>query len=466
MTRGRLRLSSGAGWRSWSGTVRCAPRHHTAPTSEEQIADLVRAAVGHGLGIRPVGTGHSFNSLATTDGLLLDLRRYAGIVEIDPEAMCVTVRAGTRIGDLAASLHRAGLALPNIGTLADQTVAGAISTGNHGTGLLHPPLSGEVLRLRLVTADGRTLALDRDSDPELFRCARTGLGALGVVSTVTLRCVPAFNLRVRERAMAFEELVEDFGRLVADADRPSFTWRPWQDTVTARELSVTHEPPTPGAYGNRYAATMQEIRCGLVGQAGRVFPSAVPGLTRWLDGRPGAPRPFVDAAHRVLTFPQPVRFIALEHALPLEHVPAALRELRGVLRRGGFYSPYSLLVRVGAGDDAPLSPAYGRRTGYVNLTVPRTAGQLELLRTTEYVLRELDARPHWGKAHTATAELLAPRYPEWDLFQRIRQQVDPAGVFTNDHVARVLGPVRATAASSARLPGEQAGSRTRGEASW
>jgi L-gulono-1,4-lactone dehydrogenase len=154
------------------------------------------------------------------------------------------------------------------------------------------------------------------------------------------------------------------------------------------------------------------------------------------------PSGYVDAGHRVATFPQPVRFVALEHALALDRVPEALRTLRGTLRRAGLYSPYSVLVRVGAADDAPLSPAYGRLTGYVNLTVPRTVVYGELLRTMEHVLRELDARPHWGKAHTATAEILAKRYPEWDVFQRTRAELDPSGRFTNDYLRRVLGPIR------------------------
>jgi L-gulonolactone oxidase len=167
----------------------------------------------------------------------------------------------------------------------------------------------------------------------------------------------------------------------------------------------------------------------------------VPRLSRLLAGRAGAPAAHVDVAHRVFTFPQPVKFVALEHALALEDVPEALRRLRGVLRRAGRYSPYSVLVRVGAGDDSPLSPAYGRTTGYVNLTVPRTVAFLELHRVIEQVLRELGGRPHWGKAHTATAEVLAPRYPEWSEFQRVRGELDPESRFTSDFVARVLGPV-------------------------
>lgn len=426
-------------WSNWSATARCEPARIARPGSEEQIAVAITAAARHDLPVRAAGTGHSFNRLVTTNGLLLDLTGYTGVLAIDRDRRTVTVRAGTRLGRVCRALDAVGLALANVGTLGEQTVAGAISTGNHGSGIEHPPLSGEVVALRLVTADGQVRELDRDTDPELFRCARTGIGALGVVTAVTFRCVPAFNLRVRERSEPLDAVLDRFAEWATGAGHPSLSWLPWTDRVGIRELDRTDEPVSAGAANRGYRITMSEVRCGLLGLAGRFVPGVVPWAHR--PGEDGGPSHYVGRGHQVFTFAQPVRFLALEHALPLEQVPAALRNLRGALRGAGRYSPYSVLVRVGAGDDSPLSPAYGRLTGYVNLTIPRTAAYLELLRIVEHVLREHGARPHWGKAHTATAEVLAPRYPEWTTFQRVRARVDPAGRFTNDYLDRVIGPV-------------------------
>ncbi|GGM15095.1 D-arabinono-1,4-lactone oxidase [Micromonospora yangpuensis] len=432
----------GPRWRNWSGTVGCRPAQLLAPTTEDEVVAAVRAAGERGSPVRPVGSGHSFNALACTDGLLLDLSRYRGVLAVDAAAGEVTVLGGTTLGELAEALDRRGLALANLGTLAEQSVAGAISTGNHGSGLAHAPLSAQVVRLRLVTADGRVRTLDADREPEVFRCARTALGTLGVLSTVTLRCVPQFNLRVSYRTEPLDTVLDGFADWAAEADHVAFSWLPWQERAGLRALRVTAAPRTRDAVRRRYATTIDEVRCGLIGLAGRADTRAVPWLKgrRWRSTRPAVE--YVDASHRVFTFPQPVRFLALEHALPLEATPDALRALRRTLRRAGAYSPYSVLVRVGAGDDSPLSPAYGRRTGYVNLTVPRTAGQVELLRAIEPVLRDHGGRPHWGKAHTATAEVLAPRYREWALFQRVRATLDPDGVFASDYTDRVLGPVR------------------------
>jgi L-gulono-1,4-lactone dehydrogenase len=432
-------------WRTWSGTVGCAPAQLVRPTTEDEILQSVRAAAGSGLRVRAAGTGHSFNRLATTPGVLLDLTSYSGVIAVDAAAGEVTVRAGTSVATLCEELDRAGLALANIGTLAEQTVAGALSTGNHGTGLAHPPFSSQVVRVRLVTADGRIRDIGPADDPDVWCAVRTGLGSLGVLTAVTLRCVPQFNLRLRQRSEPLDALLRRFTDWAAESEHPSLSWLPWTDRVTLRSVDRTTQGASPRARLRRYATTLDEVRCGITGQVAKVAgAAAVPWLTRRLAGL-GPDSTYTDVSHRIFTFPQPVRFLAMEHALPLERTADALHALRPVLRGLGTCSPYSVLVRVGAADDALLSPAFGQATGYVNLTVPRTADQIEILRAAEGVLREHEARPHWGKAHTATAEVLAPRYPRWQDFQRVRAELDPMGVFSNDYVEKVLGPATATA---------------------
>lgn len=399
------------------------------------VADAVR----HGQTVRAVGSGHSFSPLACTNGLLLDLRLCAGVVRVDREAARVTVRPGTSLWQLAATLDRAGLALGNLGTLGGQTVAGALSTGTHGTGIRHRPFADQVTALQLVTADGSVLTLDRESDPDTFRCARTALGALGIITVVTLACVASYNLHVTTQSAPLDDLLDRFGEWSQSADHVAFSWQPWDDRVCVRSMSRSPQPRTPGAVRHRYLATLSEARCGLAGLVGRKRPASVPWLAGRVAGQGQEATHYVDASYRAFTFPQPVKFLAMEYALPLENIPVGVRALRGALRRAGHKSPYSVLVRVGAPDDAPLSPAYGRPTGYVNLTVPRTAGYIELLRLAEHIALEFDGRPHWGKAHAATAEVLAPRYPEWATFQRVRAQLDPGGLFSNDYIDRVLG---------------------------
>ncbi len=433
--------TAGFSWRNWCGSARCAPARWITPTTEDEIVDAVRSARDRGLEIRVAGAGHSFNSLACTDGVLLDLSSYTGVVEIDHGRALVTVRAGTRVATLCETLDSVGLGLPNMSTLAEQTVGGMLATGTHGTGIAFPPFAGEVASLRLVVADGSVRDCSRSSDPELFRHARCALGTLGVIAEVTVRCVPRFNLRVVEQTKPLTEVLDGFDEWVTSADHVSLSFRPLSDVANLRRLDRTDDGVTRGAARHRWANTLREVRCALVGQAGRLSNRAVP----WLAGGRSEPSPqarrFVDRSYRAFAFRQPVRFLSAEYALPLERVVGALKTLRPALRGLGFVSPYSVSVRVSSEDDAPLSPAYRRQTGYVNLTVPRTVGYLEILRAAEAVLLEHEGRPHWGKVHSASAALLEPRYPEWDAFQRMRASVDPNGLFTSDYVRHLLGPV-------------------------
>lgn len=442
MKRARSAGRAGEVWRIWAGTVRCVPGWLLRPSSESEVVEAVRLAGERGLTVRAAGTGHSFNSLVCTHDLLLDLSWLTGVLAIDTAGSSVTALAGTTLREVNTALDRIGLALPNLGTLADQTIAGAISTGNHGTGLGHQPLASLVSEIRLVTADGQLRGYDAETELELLRCARTALGSLGIITAVTLRCVPKFNLRVTNRSEPLAALLERVPTWAASADHVAFNWLPWSDRVAIRTCHVTDEPASLTVGRHRRARTLDEVRCGLIGIASRFGPWPTPVLAGTVTDN-GTPVDYVDASHEVFCFRQPVRFLALEHALPLENLAPAMRALAGTIRRYGLYSPYSVLGRVGAADDTLLSMSYGRQTGYLNLTVPRTAGYLEMFRSAEHVLREFGARPHWGKAHTATEEILAPRYPEWERFQRTRAALDPAGMFSNDYLQRVLGPVRA-----------------------
>ena len=229
---------------------------------EAAIAAVVADAARQGQA-RAACMVNSFNPLACTSGLLLDLRRCAGVVRIDREAAQVTVRPGTSLWQLAATLDQAGLALGNLGTLAGQTVAGALSTGTHGTGIRHRPFADQVTALRLVTADGSVLTLDRGSDPDTFRCARTALGALGIITEVTLACVASYSLRATTHAAPLDGLLDRFDEWSQSADHVAFSWQPWDDRVCVRSLSRSSEPRTRGAARHRYLATLSETRCGL-----------------------------------------------------------------------------------------------------------------------------------------------------------------------------------------------------------
>jgi L-gulonolactone oxidase len=437
------RKHSAAAWRNWSEVNRCRPHRLVRATDERDIADAVRYASERGIGLRPAGTGHSFNSIATTSGVLLDLTGHTGVVALDPHVPSVTVRGGTRLRELNRALDEVGLALSNMGTLEEQTVAGAISTGNHGSGLTHKPFSGQVLGLTMVMADGSIRSCGPEQDRPLFAAAATALGTLGVISTVTLSCVPRFHLCVTEGSAPLDGILEDVEAYAGCADHATFSLKGWSDTASTLTLQRTEAPVSADAPRRRRANTLGEVRCASAGLAGRIDRDVMQRIVTAGSCTASGQATYVDVSYKAFTFRQPVKQLSLEYAVPLTLASSAVRCVHHDVSRFEPHTPYSVTVRFGAGDDVLLSPAHGRATVYVNITIPRALRYAELLRVFEAVLQEHDGRPHWGKAHTATAELIAARYPGWRAFQDTRAELDPHGIFTSDYIRRVLGPARA-----------------------
>lgn len=428
-------------WRNWARSTQCAPQQLIAASSDSDIVDAIKYASDRGLTLRAAGTGHSFNSIATTDGVLLDMTGYSGIVSLDSAAPCVTVRGGTTLNAVNRFLDGKGLALGNMGTLEDQTIAGALSTGNHGSGLKHGAMCKQVIALTLATAKGELRHCTPEVDADLFRAAVTSLGALGVIVTVTLRCVPKFNLRVIEGSQLRDQILEDIEAFAGTADHASFSLKAWTDKASTLKLVRTDAPVSATAPRQRRANTLGEVRCSIAAFAGSYNRRAL----HWImTSGSSTPVDYVDVSYKAFTFPQPVRQLALEYALPLATSAAAVHDAHEQVKRFGLRSPYSITVRFSAGDDILLSPAHGRATAYVNITVPCSLAYVELLRVFESVMREHKGRPHWGKAHTIGQDSAASLYPGWQTFQDVRAALDPNGIFSSDYIKRVLGGVRGT----------------------
>ncbi len=446
--------ATGAGapeWRNWAGDQRCRPGALERPSSiPEVVAALERAAV-HGQRVRVAGAGHSFNDAVLTDGRLLTLERMNRVLDCDPTAGLVRVQGGLTIRALNRHLAEHGLALENLGDVDAQTVAGAISTATHGTGARLRNLSSQVVALTLVLADGSTLHCSEE-DPALLRAARVGLGALGVVAEVTLRCVPAFLLCGVDAPAPLEATLERFEELSNANDHFEFYVFPHSRTALTRTNNRTDEVPRPrrrrNAYLNDVLLTNRtfELCCRL----GRRAPSQIPHVNRLVTRLAGASRR-VDRSDRIFTSLRLVRFTEMEYALPRERTVEAVRRVlelvEGGRRAGGtrnrFAVPFPIEVRTVAADDALLSTAAGRDSGFVAVHMFEGMAWEPYFRAVEAVMDELGGRPHWGKRHFQSAATLSGRYPEWERFQAVRRRLDPGGRFANAYTDRVLGPLDA-----------------------
>jgi L-gulonolactone oxidase len=431
-------------WRNWAGNQASAPLSVERPATEERLVEIVKEAAAGGRRVKAVGAGHSFTAIACTDGVLVDLRDHAAVVGHDPAARTVTVQAGIALAALSEELTRRGLALENMGDIDRQSIAGAISTSTHGTGSKFGSLATQVVGLRLITAAGEVVdcSASADADADVFDMARVGLGALGLLSTVTLQCSPAFNLHAVEEAMPVDDVLADFDGFMDQADHVEFYWVPHTRWALTKVNSRTDEPARRRTRTREWLddVALANVAFGTLCRVGRRFPKAIPRLSRLV---PSTGRiDYIDRSDRVFTSPRHVRFVEMEYAIPRAAVPDALNEVRRLVDRLGTPISFPVEVRVTAADDIPMSTATGRDTGYIAVHVYRGTPYDAYFAGVEAIMDDHGGRPHWGKVHFQRAEQLADRYPRWDEFQAMRRRLDPDGVFANAYLDRVLGPVR------------------------
>ncbi len=439
-------------WRNWAGDQHCAPAAVVRPTSAEQVAEAVTRAAGQGRTVRAVGAGHSFSDIALTNGHMLVLDAMDGVLDADRSSGLVKVGAGITIHALNQRLAQLGLAMENLGDIDRQSITGAIATATHGTGGALRNISSQVAEVEVVAADGEIRTVGED-DPETLRALRVSLGALGIVTAVTLRCFPAFRLEAVESAAPLEDTLDRLDELIDSNDHFEFFTFPHSDLALTRTNNRTDRPPAPRSPARAWTedVLLGQHVFGATCAAGRVAPRAIPALNRFVSRAWGSRR-LVDRSDRIFASPRKVRFTEMEYALPRAHLATAVRRVRALIDEHGFAVNFPLEVRAVAGDDAFLSTAAGRPTGYVAVHVSRGMPWKPYFQAVEGVMDELDGRPHWGKRHFQTTQRLRSRYADWDRFQAVRAELDPSGRFTNPYLERVLGRV-GSASPAAAQPG-------------
>jgi FAD-linked oxidoreductase len=433
---------SSARWRNWAGDQSCEPARIERPGSKEELQRILAEAAEQSRGVRVVGAGHSFSEIAMTEGTMVSLDRMASVLEVDHSSGHVRVQAGITIKQLSRELQGHGLAMENLGDIDVQSIAGAISTATHGTGARLQNISSQIIELTLMTADGATLVCSPERDPELFRAAVVSLGALGVIVEVTLRCVPAFTLRGIDAPAPLQETLECFEELALGNDHFEFFVFPHTDIALTRTNNRTDEAALPrgrvAAYANDVLLTNHAF--GAICAAGRRFPSHIPRLNRLVTRLAGSSTR-VDRSAEIFASPRLVRFTEMEYSLPRERTAEAVRAIMELVPREGFAVPFPIEVRTVAADEAMLSTASGRDSGFVAVHMFRGMQWRPYFHAVEAILDGLGGRPHWGKRHFQTAATLRERYPDWDRFQAVRARIDPDGRFANEWTDRVLGPV-------------------------
>ncbi|MFD5858873.1 D-arabinono-1,4-lactone oxidase [Streptomyces chartreusis] len=427
-------------WRNWGGNVAARPAREVAPASVEELAAAIRRAAEDGLKVKAVGSGHSFTSIAATDGVLIRPQLLTGIRHIDREAGTVTVEAGTPLKRLNVALAREGLSLANMGDIMEQTVSGATSTGTHGTGRDSASIAAQIKALELVTADGSVLTCSEKENPEIFAASRIGLGALGVVTAITFAVEPIFLLSAREEPMPFARVLAEFDELWTENEHFEFYWFPHTGSTNTKRNNRSAGPEKPvGQLAGWFEDELLSNGVFQVAQwVGRAVPATIPAIAQ-VSSKALSARTYTDIPYKVFTSPRRVRFVEMEYAVPREAVVETLRELKAMVERSGLRVSFPVEVRTAPADDITLSTASGRDSAYIAVHMVKGTPFQRYFTSAERIFTAHEGRPHWGKIHTRDAEYFAGVYPRFEEFTALRDRLDPDRLFQNDYLRRVLG---------------------------
>jgi len=426
-------------WRNWSGYVSCPQARVVTPGTHDELVATLREAARAGLPVRMAGGGHSFTPLVASTGLIVSLDGLQGIVAVDPQARVARVRAGTRLWALGGALAEHGLAMENLGDINVQSIAGATSTGTHGTGIAFGNLATQIVGLSFVQADGSEIAASATENADLFQGGRIGLGSLGVISEISLALVPAYRLRLERDRMDLEECLVRADELVARNRNFEFYWMPHTDVVQTKAWNITDAPADRHDW-KRWAndVLLENAAFGALCGLGKAVPALCPPLGRFCASLFSRSEQ-VDASHSMLATVRAVRFNEMEWSLPAARGADALREIRALIARREFPLMFPLEYRWVRGDDLWLSPNHGRDSVHISVHQYRGMPFQRYFDAVQAICLNHGGRPHWGKVHSLKGRQLAALYPRWDDFLALRERMDPAGRYLSPYMRELFG---------------------------
>lgn len=403
-------------WRNWGGNQTATPAFTVHPRTDDEVIDVVRFAIRQGLQVRVVGSGHSFTPLVQTGGVLIDLSNISGVTATDSVRKRVRAKAGTLISEFGEPLWNAGLSLSNQGDIDKQAIAGAISTGTHGSGIELGSFSAALRWVRLVNGLGEVVEIGEDKLDQL-RSAQVALGTLGVFLEVELQVTDAYWLSEEITYPDFGQTAAQWDDNIAANRHYSFLWCQHEDSAALYELPVpANESMVNRSYTKKYNAVVLDE-------------------TKDLSNIEGARR---DRAYRIYPGGFMIPFHELEYYVPREMGRDAVEQVQKLIQQKHPDQKYPMEVRWVKQDQGFLSPFSNRDTTVISVSGAPGTNYWPYLRDVDSLLADFEARAHWGKIHFLTRSRIERLYPQLDRFLAVRRELDPNGLFLNDHTRALL----------------------------
>lgn len=406
-------------FRNWGQTITCKPESYCQPDTENDVVDIVKQAIQRNKRVRVVGAGHSWAPLVLTRDVLVNLDKLTRMLQLVMPGMKVTVEAGYRLKHLIPRLRDDNLGLRNLGSITEQSIAGAISTGTHGTGLTLGSIGTQIIGVRLVSGTGDIVTIT-NQEPDRLNAARLNLGALGVITQMTIQCVADYDLECATYWCKFDSIVDKMETLAQTNTRVKFWWLIPPIGAKDNVIMTTENPPGS-------STTPASSNVGL--------PMDTIGILDDLSGASvSETHPFLKFTGKydqVMTIPLlPILHRECEYAIPLGKTEEALRAFKRAVDEQNLSLTLPLEVRFVAKDETLLSPAYQHDVSYIGVATQPNAN--EVIQRFEPIMKSLGGRPHWGKCFSLTRAEAESLYPQYQKFRTIRDELDPTRVFSNE----------------------------------
>ncbi len=425
--------------KNWSGYLQWQPEQIFRPTSIEEISLIIQQAVSQKKKVRLIGTGHSFTPLSKTDEFLVSLDDYQGIVHIDPTTQQATVKAGTKLHTLNKLLHEQGLALENLGDIDVQSIAGAISTGTHGTGTAFGNLCTQVRKITFINGLGELISCAVDDQPDLFKAVVLSMGLFGVLTEITLQCVPSYHLELNVQKRRIDEVIASYQEYNARNRHFEFYWFPNTPYVMTKELNLSNAPASSGSFKEYLQEVLLEnYALKAVCELSYRIPSLTHRISRFAASTIDDFRK-VKRSFEVFSTTRIVRFNEMEYNVPIEAYTDVKKEMISWINTHNLDVMFPIENRFVKGDDIYLSPAYLRDSAYIAVHTYNKKKFHNYFAAIEAIFKAYEGRPHWGKIHTRTAEEFARLYPKFDDFSLLRDQHDPEQLFMSPYMETIIG---------------------------
>jgi len=426
-------------WRNWSGSEECRPVNFEQPEDTAAVQAMVRHCRSNGASLRVTGAAHSFTALVPTDQTLVSLEKLSGLDHISEDRKTALVWAGTNLRALGKLLHAEGLAQENLGDIDAQAIAGALSTGTHGTGAGFGTLSTQLEGLEIVDGTGQVHWLDHHNNSNVFSAARIALGSFGLITRMKLRTNPAYRLEFATAKESLKDVLINYTDYLARHRNYEFYWFPYSGMVQNKFSDKTDKP------AQKHKATeyltdvvLENYVFKLFSEVARIFPSTCEKISQ-ISAKAVSTSRKVNWSHQVYATARLVRFQEMEYNLPREAFADVVRLMEERMSRERFRVHFPIECRFVAADDIPLSPAYGRASAYIAVHMYKGMPHQEFFQAMEEIFLAHEGRPHWGKIHSLDARELSKRYPLWNEFQTLRERMDPDGMFLNPYLEKLFG---------------------------